>query len=519
MTEFTEFPIPTQVVDIQETPKAAALPRARASAPHIARGWIDPVAAVPPGTVLTIPDYLPIPEGWWSWAAAADGFRQICNWTPEALRTGNTDVRDLTIDPKRLFTDTDGLIPVAAPGALVAAHRDSQGRKEATQVTSAARPVYGRHPPRGRVNRLPNNGTEGAVPGVIGSGGALPTGWTLSFPGGAAGTVDVLAITDEYIDIEIDQTESTGAPLINFNLGLSAQSPSVQGDNWYFGVSAALIGGSLGGNGTPQLRGSQRDGSGNALTSLSFLDPANLTGTLTRFGGTDQVDNASAAFVTVDFRVQSTGPWTATFRISRPQLERGTEATALQNVRAGGFDVTEPGERDICYIGLDAVDDWLALAAAFEPSGAYTLAAVRGFDSLSALNNDPGVSFGWDLSSVAYLTRQSSATMHLRVDTSANYLTSSGGFGDAANNALRTVEIARVADAATGNLWRNGVAASAVIVEGTLTPLRGLNTIGNRGGGFGAGRFYGGVLIDRAITEPERQMLDLYLASKGGIAL
>jgi hypothetical protein len=245
MTEFTEFPIPTQVVDIQETPKAAALPRARAAAPHIARGWIDPVAAVPPGTVLTIPDYLPTPDGWWPWAAAADGFRQICNWTPEALRTGNTDVRDLTIDPKRLFTDTDGLIPVAAPGALVAAHRDSQGRKEASQGTSAARPVYGRHPPRGRVNRLPNNGTEGAVPGVVGSGGALPTGWGLSFPGGAAGTAEVLAVTDDYIDIKIDQTENSGAPLIVF-ADVGAYAPVATGQDWYLGVALALIDGDLG---------------------------------------------------------------------------------------------------------------------------------------------------------------------------------------------------------------------------------------------------------------------------------
>lgn len=440
------------------------------------------------------------------------------DWLPAALFGAGTG--GAWHDPGRgLFQDIAGTLPVSAPGQTVALMRDLSGSgRDATQATAAARPVFGRHPPRGRVNRLPNNGTEGAVLGVIGAGGALPTGWSLSFAGGAAGTGEIVAITDAYVDIEIAQTQGTGAPILTLPAPTAGYLPTAPGDDWAFGVGLALVAGSLGGNGTPQLRGTQRDGAGGSLASLTFNDTLSLSGTLARYSGTDAIGHASAAQMNADFRVASAGAWTATFRISRPQLERGTVATALQYTRAGGFDVTEGGQQDVCYLALDGVDDWMALASAFAPAGAYTLAAVRGFDSLAALNNDPGVSFGRSGNTAAYLTRQSAATMHLRINTSANNLTSSGGFVPA-DDMLRTVEMVRVAGAATGQMWRNAVAANAVVVTGSLTPLASLDTLGNRGGGFGAGRFYGGVLIDRTITEPERLALQAYLAARGGIAL
>lgn len=437
-------------------------------------------------------------------------------WLPAALFGGGAG--GAWYDPCRgLFQDAAGTEPVTAPGQTVALMRDLSGNgRHATQATAAARPVFGWHPARGRLNRLPNNGTGGAVPGVIGSGGALPTGWGLSFSGGAAGTAEVVAITPEHVDIAVVQTASTGGVLFSLP-AIPDALPTAQGENWAFSCGVALVAGSLG-TGTPQLRGTQRDGAGSTLASMTFLDPVGLTGTLTRFSGTAQITNASAAKVTADFRVQATAPWTATLRISRPQLERGTVATALQDTRASGFDVTEAGQRDVHYLAFDGVDDWMALASAFAPVGAYTLAAVRGFDSASALGADPGVSYGRSDNSSAYLTRQSQSTMHLRVNTSSNNLSSSGGFGTA-DTALHTVEMVRVAHATTGQMWRNAVVANAVAVTGSLTPLIGLTALFNRGSGVGVGRFYGGALVDRAITEAERLALQAWLADKGGIAL
>lgn len=73
----------------------------------------------------------------------------------------------------------------------------------AMQFDSAGRLIWA------PANMIPNSSTSGAVVGVIGSGGALPTGWAWSTATGI--TREVLTVTANYIDVRLYGTNGTGA--------------------------------------------------------------------------------------------------------------------------------------------------------------------------------------------------------------------------------------------------------------------------------------------------------------------
>ena len=58
-------------------------------------------------------------------------------------------------------------------------------------------------------NMIPQSSTAGAVVGVVGSGGAVPTGWAWSTATGI--TREVIAVTSNYIDVKFSGTNATGA--------------------------------------------------------------------------------------------------------------------------------------------------------------------------------------------------------------------------------------------------------------------------------------------------------------------
>lgn len=440
--------------------------------------------------------------------------RRRPGWRPAALFSGGATGAWYSPD-RGIFQDTAGAVPVTAPGQTVGLMCDLSGNgRHATQAIVASRPVFGRHPASGIRNLLPNNGTEGAVPGVVGNGGIAPTGWSILHAGGSAGVSAITAITDEYIDVEVTQTGTSGSVLFVFN---STSLAAVKDDERAFSLGLALLGGSVAGS--IQLRASIRDGADMAVTSEAFGANLSLTETVQQFDRAHTITTASAVQARYDLRINNSAAWTATFRISRPQVEAGLTNSALQKTRAAGFDITEAGQRSVCYLRADGVDDWMALSSTFEPTGAHTLAAVRGFDDLGALTADRGVTFGRSDGQGAFLARSSGDNMQFRINTTGNAMNSAGGFSGH-GTAHTTVEIAMAVDASTGQMWRNGVApAGGLSVTGALVPLLGINAIGRRSGGYASGRFYGGALIDRAITKPERQLLQHYLAAKGGITL
>ncbi|WP_190305672.1 hypothetical protein [Roseicitreum antarcticum] len=84
----------------------------------------------------------------------------------------------------------------------------------------------------------------------------------------------------------------------------------------------------------------------------------------------------------------------------------------------------------------------------------------------------------------------------------------------------RRVDVARINGAASAESWRNGQEyAGTPTVLGDILAVAGFDTLFRSGGSYGSTRFYGGALIPAAITEPQRLLLQTYLASKGGISL
>ena len=420
-----------------------------------------------------------------------------------AMFTDDTAQR-FAISPDTVFTDEAGTA-AADFGDTVAALRDPAGDIVATQATSAARPTYGRHPASGIRNRLPNSGT-GAVAGALDGAGALPSGFFLTNIATSAATIS--NVTNEGFDIRLNGTP-TGSVVLGTVPIASAPSTAV-GQTWTASAYIQMVGGDTT-NITSAVLQFNGGNSSNAIVenfpSASFL--STISDNLRR--------EASFTWTNADVVRSRTSlliSWTSgaidiTLRIRTIQHEQAASASAPQVVRSSGFDVTEDGQRSVYYLAPDGMDDWMALAAAFTPVGAYTLAAAVDVQSGATERKI----FGNSASTTAEFFATGSFIVS-QPNTSANRIF-------AANTAGRIVAVARHESAASAQIWRNG-AAPTTTITGNATPMNaaGINALFRRDAVFTAPtRFYGGVLIDRAITEAERQMLQLYLASKGGIAL
>jgi hypothetical protein len=151
------------------------------------------------------------------------------------------------VDPSAqgtLSQDIAGSIPVTAFGQPIGRIMDRSARgNHATQATTAARPTYARVPVGGRRNMLPNSGTSGAVLGVVGSGGAFPTGWEMS----AGLSRQVLGSGETggipYFDLRLTGT-FTGGYFINFSLPNAIRA--ADGQTWnaslYVQTLSAVVG-------------------------------------------------------------------------------------------------------------------------------------------------------------------------------------------------------------------------------------------------------------------------------------
>jgi len=427
------------------------------------------------------------------------------------------------VDPDTVFTDTAGTTP-AAFGEGVGGLRVPGGAVIATQATSDARPKYGRHPASGLRNIEQNNRADGAVVGEVfpGSGGTLPTGWTTSTASGSSWSIAGVGTENglPYVDVRYTAADGTVAGAINFVA--SAGYPALNGQVWTTSGFIRRVAGSVANLSQIHLRSRWVGSTGSYQTGANIdatIDSADRrVNTHTVADGTSGAGTISSVQTRVAIGAASGGAVDITLRISGIQHELAAAASAVQLTRASGFDVTEDGQRSVYYLAPDGTDDWMEFVTSFTPAGAYTVAAARGFDALGTLSLDAGVSFGIAVSTARFFTRSTASSMTLRTNTVSNQIVSTGGFG-AADGALRAVDLARVASASSGQMWRNGIASGGVTVTGDLTPLVGFDALLRRGAGYAVGRFYSGALIPAAITEPERLFLQRYLAGRLGVAL
>jgi len=435
---------------------------------------------------------------------------QTVSFSPENLRRGSRDVRDLTVRPNRLYSDTAGTTPIAGPGAEVAAMRDSRGVLVATQATAAARPKYAVQPAVGVRNRLRNNRGDGAVVGVLGSGGVLPTGMTIS--GIAAGSVEVASIAAKN-GRPNTRLRINGTPTgdIEVRFGDFQDFPALAGQTWTGSVWAQMTAGSMA-NFTEARTAITTFTTAGAFVNGGTTNFQSTIGDDLRRSTTLLLSGGTIAFARTLIQLTWTsGAVDITLDISAQQFEQAGAATDVQIVGADGFDVTESGVRSLDVLRPDGIDDSMTLASAFAPTGAYTLAAAH------ALNVGGRIFGNAAISNVQF--RAISATeFELRADSPSNRF-----FATGLASVTKKVDLARASTATAGQFFRNGVEATPART-GNLIPLNadGFTHLFREFAVFSAGAYYGGVMIDEGdtpLTDAERLMTQRYLANKGGITL
>lgn len=111
----------------------------------------------------------------------------------------------------------------------------------ATMFNSAGQLVYA------PANMITKSAISGAVVGVIGSGGAVPTGWSWATPGAAALTREVVAVGPDYIDVRIYGSNTSGAAVYPSIFLSATPLTAVIGQPICFSMYTQLIAGSFAG--------------------------------------------------------------------------------------------------------------------------------------------------------------------------------------------------------------------------------------------------------------------------------
>ena len=216
---------------------------------------------------------------------------------------------------------------------------------DATFATAATRPIvdelsdwYGLNV--GQIqNAIRNNTMVGAVLGVIGSGGALPTNWG----GGAAGlTREIVGIGSEngvdYIDIKHSGTANTTFTQIQFEgstvaAALSGQTWTISA--WYKMVSSVLPPTAV------QIQFDERTAGGSVAAQGATTQT--VTSTLTRFSATRTLTAGTTAFIqpVTNMSLVNGASYDFTIRIGLPQMEQSAYAEPV--VRTSGTAVASVG--------------------------------------------------------------------------------------------------------------------------------------------------------------------------------
>jgi hypothetical protein len=229
------------------------------------------------------------------------------------------------LDPRITFTRASGATRFNSMGLLEVVGADVYRRDYD--------PVVMTEPGKGaRTNVIRNNTMRGAVVGVVGSGGALPTNWII-FDIYSGGSLAVVATGKEngidYIDLRISGT-ATADKEYSLRFDGSTQVPAIPGQTWSSSAYWSIVGGSI--SNLPQLtqRIVLRTSSGSYLADVQ-TSLLGITSTQERITTTTTLSNASTAFIQpfIGLRAIAGVTYDFTIRIGMPQLELGSVATEV----------------------------------------------------------------------------------------------------------------------------------------------------------------------------------------------
>jgi hypothetical protein len=286
--------------------------------------------------------------------ADADWLAATTDTPAHARYEGVIDPRSLTLQAEIGFWPWGGDAPTGAGAATLTAIDpdgvlDALAQEDVAGIEVAIASVDPDGTPTRR-NAIRCNDASTAVVGVIGSGGALPTGWTIgSYAGITREVVAEGALADgtPYVDIRISGTNSGTAtiyPDLYFDSQFANAAAKI-GETWTASAYIQHIAGSesTGFTSAGPRRLSISEVSSTGAWLVSTAEPSTSNATLRRATVTRTTNNATlyAVRAFISFAVAAGGTVDVTMRIAAPQLERSPEATAV--ITTTGTPVTVPG--------------------------------------------------------------------------------------------------------------------------------------------------------------------------------
>lgn len=240
------------------------------------------------------------------------------------VRTFNGDVNDFfenTAPPTQYIRNSSGFY---VPGTTLRTHHDADGNPLGLLVEEQ------------RTSVVRNSACVGAVAGVLGSGGSLPTTWTYAGPGL---TYEVIGTAVENgvdcVDIRISGTpSSTYAAIFPEPLTAAASNGQVWSSNIFLKIAGGGLTNVLSTRMFMRMRDSGSSSIGNIVSTIA------PTSTLTRFKYTDALNQAATASVIAFFQLDLTAGQAIdiTLRVGWPQFELGGSVTSP--IRSTGSQVT-----------------------------------------------------------------------------------------------------------------------------------------------------------------------------------
>lgn len=195
-----------------------------------------------------------------------------------------------------------------------------------------------------RSNMVTNNGTSGAVVGVLGSGGALPTGWSAPTSNGL--TAEVLSVGVEdgipYVDVRFYGTATTNYQGVVFG-NVSGYVPSTT----YTGsVYIKLLGGALPASGSVQFKIRYNHSAGStdingAFSNASFAADKLRANRLLTTGATSSTSTGLGQLLMI-INYPTGTVIDFSLRLGLPQLEAGSGPTSP--ILTSGATATRAGD-------------------------------------------------------------------------------------------------------------------------------------------------------------------------------
>jgi hypothetical protein len=184
-------------------------------------------------------------------------------------------------------------------------------------------------------NKISNSEIIGAVAGVIGSGGVLPTGWTQSTtPPGISKTVVGTGILENgmpYLDYRISGTSTSGGTSYShllFDTWPGTAVPVVLGETWVHSAYVQIIAGSnINFVSAPNITVAEYSAAGSYLTESGS---SAITTSMTRKVATRLISNASVSKIRsyLNLPIANALPVDITLRIAGMQVEKASSASA-----------------------------------------------------------------------------------------------------------------------------------------------------------------------------------------------